>query len=238
MIRRGAPRRTPRPCPTSPGPSASPAGSGRSPSTPPRCAPSSACCPAAARSTPTPGSRTCASRRTSRGSTSPSPSAARSASTCPSRRSSRTSTPGWGPGPTRSCAIRIDQPPVRRVLARVADVPGFGWAPLQAGGARPPGHRVDGYRTASGLVRSSPTVSSRWPSTGTTGTFALDGIAGFGRLVDGGDHGDSYNYSPPARRPARGHARRRVGVSGRARARCAPWSGSRPATPGPTTSTA
>ena len=30
------------------------------------------------------------------------------------------------------------------------------------------------------------------------GTFAVDGVAGFGRLVDGGDHGDSYNYSPPA----------------------------------------
>ena len=31
-----------------------------------------------------------------------------------------------------------------------------------------------------------------------TGTFSLDGHAGFGRLVDGGDLGDSYNYSPPA----------------------------------------
>ncbi len=29
------------------------------------------------------------------------------------------------------------------------------------------------------------------------GTFALDGVAGYGRLVDGGDLGDSYNYSPP-----------------------------------------
>jgi alpha-mannosidase len=30
------------------------------------------------------------------------------------------------------------------------------------------------------------------------GTFSLEGVAGYGRLVDGGDHGDSYNYSPPA----------------------------------------
>ncbi len=29
------------------------------------------------------------------------------------------------------------------------------------------------------------------------GTFAVDGRAGHGRLVDGGDLGDSYNYSPP-----------------------------------------
>ena len=39
---------------------------------------------------------------------------------------------------------------------------------------------------------------SRSPSTRTTGTFAVDGVPGFGRLVDGGDHGDTYNYSPPA----------------------------------------
>ena len=32
----------------------------------------------------------------------------------------------------------------------------------------------------------------------TDGTFAIDGLAGYGRLVDGGDHGDTYNYSPPA----------------------------------------
>ena len=30
-----------------------------------------------------------------------------------------------------------------------------------------------------------------------SGTFALDGVRGYGRLVDGGDLGDSYNYSPP-----------------------------------------
>jgi alpha-mannosidase len=29
------------------------------------------------------------------------------------------------------------------------------------------------------------------------GTFALNGKAGYGHLVDGGDLGDSYNYSPP-----------------------------------------
>ena len=29
------------------------------------------------------------------------------------------------------------------------------------------------------------------------GTFSLNGRAGYGRLVDGGDLGDSYNYSPP-----------------------------------------
>ena len=30
-----------------------------------------------------------------------------------------------------------------------------------------------------------------------TGTFSLNGVPGYGRLVDEGDLGDSYNYSPP-----------------------------------------
>jgi mannosylglycerate hydrolase len=32
---------------------------------------------------------------------------------------------------------------------------------------------------------------------GATGTFSLNGVPGYGQLVDGGDLGDSYNYSPP-----------------------------------------
>jgi alpha-mannosidase len=30
------------------------------------------------------------------------------------------------------------------------------------------------------------------------GTFSVDGLAGLDRLVDGGDEGDTYNYSPPS----------------------------------------
>ena len=43
------------------------------------------------------------------------------------------------------------------------------------------------------------------------GTFSLDGVPGYGRLVDGGDHGDTYNYSPPAARLRGRHARVGVG---------------------------
>jgi hypothetical protein len=32
---------------------------------------------------------------------------------------------------------------------------------------------------------------------GKDGTFSVDGVAGYGRLVDSGDYGDTYNYSPP-----------------------------------------
>ena len=42
---------------------------------------------------------------------------------------------------------------------------------------------------ANGLVRIEVDPAN--------GTFALDGTPGYGRLVDGGDLGDSYNYSPP-----------------------------------------
>jgi len=100
--------------------------------------------------------------------------------------------------PDAAVRVRLDQPPIRRVVARVADVPGLGWAsytpaplahPVTARAATtdegPPGSVV----LTNGLV----TVVVD----GDDGTFALDGHRGLGRLVDGGDLGDSYNYSPP-----------------------------------------
>ncbi|HEY5251513.1 MAG TPA: hypothetical protein VIJ09_07625 [Acidimicrobiales bacterium] len=104
-----------------------------------------------------------------------------------------------GARPDSVVRIRIDQPPIRQVLARVSGVPGFGWAPCTP---TPLAHPVtvspaetSGDGTPVGPVISNGLVSlSIDPS---TGTFALDGLGGFGKLVDGGDHGDSYNYSPP-----------------------------------------
>ncbi len=194
-------RPTPRPCPKSPAPSGSPGGSVRSPSTPTRSGPSSGCSRRGARSTPTRGSRACRSRRTRPGSTSRSPSAARNASTSPWPRSSRTSTPDWGPDPTRAVRIRIDQPPIRRVLARVTDVPGFGWRSCTPAPLAHPVTVTDGEGggTAGGRVGRARQRSGDGDRRPASGTFALDGVAGFGRLVDGGDHGDSYNYSPPLR---------------------------------------
>jgi alpha-mannosidase len=72
-------------------------------------------------------------------------------------------------------------------------VPGYGW---RAFAPAPLAHPVEASDPpdepvvlANGLVRVEIDRSS--------GTFALDGLAGYGRLVDGGDLGDSYNYSPP-----------------------------------------
>jgi hypothetical protein len=78
-----------------------------------------------------------------------------------------------------------------RVLARVDDVPGFGWT-AWTGAARPlEPVTVDPVAAtlANGLVRVEVDALD--------GTFTLDGVAGLGRLVDGGDAGDTYNYSPP-----------------------------------------
>ncbi|HEX2701494.1 MAG TPA: glycoside hydrolase family 38 C-terminal domain-containing protein [Acidimicrobiales bacterium] len=92
--------------------------------------------------------------------------------------------------PDTDVRVRILQPPSRRVLARVDDVPGYGWAAWAPG--RPPAGpvRAEGATTlANGLVRVDVDPAD--------GTFSLDGLAGFDRLVDSGDHGDTYNWSPP-----------------------------------------
>jgi len=100
-----------------------------------------------------------------------------------------------GARPEATVRIRLDQPPVFRVLARIGPVPGLGWHPVLPVPAehpvsvRPPTDPAGSIVLTNGIVEVMPDHG--------TGTFAVDGIAGFGRLVDGGDFGDSYNYSPP-----------------------------------------
>jgi len=88
--------------------------------------------------------------------------------------------------------VQLDQPRTRRVLARASDVPGFGWQDLEpAELIHPVAARVaEVVVLDNGLVTVEIDPSS--------GTFSLNGLGGFGRLVDGGDLGDSYNHSPPA----------------------------------------
>ncbi|MDP9388361.1 MAG: alpha-mannosidase, partial [Actinomycetota bacterium] len=95
-----------------------------------------------------------------------------------------------GARPDVPVRLRVRQPPFRRVLSRVDGVPGYGWAawaPALLAGAPV---RVEGSTVLdNGLVRVEVDPGD--------GTFAVDGLAGFDRLVDGGDHGDTYNWSPP-----------------------------------------
>ncbi|MBW3556311.1 MAG: alpha-mannosidase [Actinobacteria bacterium] len=86
--------------------------------------------------------------------------------------------------------VRIHRPPVQRLLARVEEVPGYGWRAWS-------GHQV----AATGAVSIEGTTMANGCTTVTadphSGTFTVDGVAGLGRLVDGGDAGDTYNYCPP-----------------------------------------
>ena len=102
--------------------------------------------------------------------------------------------------------FRVQLPRARDVVFAADAVPGFGWRSY-----RP----VDGEGPAT-AVTAGPATS---PRTGegtvalanehltvtvdrTTATFTVDSVDGLslpdlGRLVDGGDGGDTYNYSPP-----------------------------------------
>ena len=81
----------------------------------------------------------------------------------------------------------------KRVATVALDVPGFGWSALgqPRGVDRSPAPVTggDGWLDNS-LVRVTINPND--------GTFALGELSGLGRLVDGGDEGDTYNYSPPA----------------------------------------
>ncbi|HUY86621.1 MAG TPA: hypothetical protein VMU77_05865, partial [Acidimicrobiales bacterium] len=85
--------------------------------------------------------------------------------------------------------IRATQPPISTVLARTPSVPGFGWRHWAPEIPEQPVGPHGNLGLTNGLVTVEVDPIS--------GTFSLDGIAGFDRLVDGGDHGDTYNFSPP-----------------------------------------
>jgi mannosylglycerate hydrolase len=86
----------------------------------------------------------------------------------------------------------LDQPARRRIVARVAPVPGYGWTPFEPAPLVDPAAAVV---TTGGVTLSNGLVAVEID--GSSGTWSLNGVAGYGRLVDGGDLGDSYNYSPP-----------------------------------------
>jgi mannosylglycerate hydrolase len=103
--------------------------------------------------------------------------------------------------PEAPARVRITRPPSRRSLVRVDEVPGFGWCrldaanPVQDAEVAPVLVTVGGPVTmANGRVTVTvdPTTAT-WSLTGPDGTAT----AHLGRLVDGGDSGDTYNYNPP-----------------------------------------
>jgi hypothetical protein len=95
-------------------------------------------------------------------------------------------------GPAR---IAIVTPPSQRVLAWVDDVPGYGWAQVVPSAALVDPIEVSGPDDAPVIINGPLLVTVDASS----GTFSVNGTAGLGRLVDDGDAGDTYNYSPPRR---------------------------------------
>ncbi len=85
--------------------------------------------------------------------------------------------------------VRVNNRPAVTVLARVEDIPGYGW------------QAWDGGRAGCPAVTASVTTLQNEIMTVEVdphdGTFSLNGHRGLGALVDGGDVGDTYNWCPP-----------------------------------------
>nr|MBA2495632.1 alpha-mannosidase [Acidimicrobiia bacterium] len=103
---------------------------------------------------------------------------------------------GGEPAGPRPCRVVVRQEPGRRVIARVEDLGGYAWrgwrpAPLTAA---PVAVGTDDRSLGNGLVDVvvDPTDGT-WVLTDDGG----DTATGLGRLVDGGDVGDTYNWCPP-----------------------------------------
>ena len=97
-----------------------------------------------------------------------------------------------GARPDAVVRVGMDQPATRKILARTGEVPGYGWSAFEP---VPLAHAVEVSESDGSVVLTNGLV--RIDVDPASGTFALDGRPGYGRLVDGGDLGDSYNYSPP-----------------------------------------
>ena len=97
-----------------------------------------------------------------------------------------------GARPDAVVRVAMEQPSTRRILARTHGLAGYGWRAFEPA---PLAHPVSLTEEDGGVVLANGLV--RVEVDRTAGTFSLDGVPGYGRLVDGGDLGDSYNYSPP-----------------------------------------
>ncbi len=100
--------------------------------------------------------------------------------------------------PDETWRVRIMARP-RRTLAASVPTPPLGWTAVRAAEVR--GELADPVRVArDGRTMTNGRLSVVVADDGTLTLTAADGTsaAGLGRIVDGGDFGDSYNYAPPA----------------------------------------
>jgi hypothetical protein len=93
-----------------------------------------------------------------------------------------------GAGRDRPLTVRVERDASHRVAVVSPEVPGFGWAAWEPSRPADPPVTVEGERVGNGLLDLQFAAD---------GTFSINGVAGFGALVESGDDGDTYNYSPP-----------------------------------------
>jgi mannosylglycerate hydrolase len=93
-------------------------------------------------------------------------------------------------------SLRLLAAPLRRVLFDTGAIAGFGWATFTS----VDGDAPDGNVAASETILANGHVQVEIDAATATYAIVADGlrVAGLGRLVDDGDGGDTYNYSPPA----------------------------------------
>ena len=95
--------------------------------------------------------------------------------------------------------ISVQNVPMQELMVAVPATPGFGWRTLgvETDAQAAPTTGVDAGDTWIANERMRIDVDT---ATGTWSIETEDGVRadGLGRLVDGGDGGDTYNYSPPA----------------------------------------
>jgi alpha-mannosidase len=95
-------------------------------------------------------------------------------------------------------SLRLLATPLRRALFDTGEVAGYGWSCFEAVDGDAPDSPVYGLSSHFALKNDHIVVKVDQK----TGTYSIaaDGlqVAGLGLLVDGGDGGDTYNYSPPA----------------------------------------
>jgi mannosylglycerate hydrolase len=95
--------------------------------------------------------------------------------------------------------VRLLHAPTRVAVFAADAVPGFGWRAFRAVDGPGPTSPVTAIADPEGTV--TLTNGAIGVAIDLDGTFTVStaeqSVAGLGRLVDGGDGGDTYNYSPP-----------------------------------------
>jgi mannosylglycerate hydrolase len=98
-------------------------------------------------------------------------------------------------------SLRLVAAPLRRVLFDTGEIAGFGWACFTSTDGDDAPRAADAH-TVAAIDRTLTNEYLRVEVDPALGTYSIETASGvhttgLGRLVDGGDGGDTYNYSPP-----------------------------------------